>query len=199
MRAPQLDNRNRERTGVISQKSLELVNRYRDKTAMISRKHGNTLVRALRKRYGPGFAANFKDTDKLSDVLAELDTPSLTKLIRNFRVRAWTPQIAKKTKEWLRKNTESSLSYHGHVHVKMVRKHYVPLPAKTSEGSDTVAHVLQLSERTLCVSLNCSKTRPQRLTVLSAQPKADSCLNDSFVLGGCGSRQKPRPHRLRLR
>jgi hypothetical protein len=165
MRAPQLDNRNRERTsvisqksleldnrhrdktGVISRKSLELDNRHRDKTGMISRKHGNTLVGTLRKQYGPGFAANFKDTDKLSDVLAELDTPSLAKVIRNVRVRVWAPQFAQKTKEWLPKNTESSVSYHGHVHVKMARKHYVPLPAKTSEGSDMGARVLRLSER----------------------------------------------------
>ena len=128
MRAPQLDNR------------------HRDKTAMINRKHGDTLVGALRKQYGPGFAANFKDTDRLSDVLAELDTPSLAKVIRNVRVRAWTPQFARKTEQWLPKNTESSGSRHGNVHVKAIRRH-APLPAKTSEGSDTGAHVPRLSEK----------------------------------------------------
>ena len=136
MRALPLDNRNRERTGETSQKSLELDKRHRDKTGIISRKHGNTLVGALRKQYGPSFAANFKDTDKLSDVLAELDTPSLAKVIRSFRVRAWTPRFAQKTKEWLSKSTESSVSRHGYVRVKMARKQHVPLPAKTSEGSD---------------------------------------------------------------
>ena len=132
----------------------------------------------------PGFAANFKDTDKLSDVLAELDTPSLAKVIRSFRVRAWTPRFAQKTKEWLSKSTESSVSRHGYVRVKMARKQHVPLPAKTSEGSDMGA--LDMGrwtwgraypsrgspKKTLCVSLNCSKTRRRRLTVSSARRRA---------------------------
>jgi len=43
--------------------------RHRDKDGEISRKHGNTLVRNLRKIYGPGFASGFAETDKLSEVL----------------------------------------------------------------------------------------------------------------------------------
>jgi len=43
--------------------------RHRDKDGEISRKHGNTLVRNLRKIYGPSFAGNFAETDKLSGVL----------------------------------------------------------------------------------------------------------------------------------
>jgi len=31
--------------------------RQRDKNGEISRKHGNTLIRTLRKTYGPGFAS----------------------------------------------------------------------------------------------------------------------------------------------
>jgi hypothetical protein len=60
-----------------------LDNRHRDKNGEISRKHGNTLVGTLRKHYGAGFAAGFKDSDKLSDVLAKMDEPSLSKLIRD--------------------------------------------------------------------------------------------------------------------
>ena len=60
-----------------------LDNRHRDKNGEISRKHGNTLIGTLRKHYGAGFAAGFKDSDKLSDVLAKMDEPSLSKLIRD--------------------------------------------------------------------------------------------------------------------
>jgi hypothetical protein len=57
--------------------------RYRDKNADISRKHGNTLMRTLRKTYGLGFAPGCADHAKLSDVLTKLDGPSLTQLIRD--------------------------------------------------------------------------------------------------------------------
>ena len=43
--------------------------RHRDKDGEISRKHGNTLVRTLRKIYGAGFASGFPDSDTLSTVL----------------------------------------------------------------------------------------------------------------------------------
>jgi hypothetical protein len=57
-----------------------LDNRHRDKDGEISRKHGNTLVRTLRKIYGAGFAPGFKDSDKLSDVLRKSHEPTLTQL-----------------------------------------------------------------------------------------------------------------------
>lgn len=57
--------------------------RHRDKDGEISRKHGNTLVKTLRKIYGSDFADGFSDHYKLSDVLATLDEPSLTKLIKD--------------------------------------------------------------------------------------------------------------------
>ena len=47
------------------------------------RKHGNTLIRTLRKTYGPSFAADCKDDEKLSDVLHKLDETSLSQLIRD--------------------------------------------------------------------------------------------------------------------
>jgi hypothetical protein len=57
--------------------------RHRDKNGEISRKHGNTLIRTLRKTYGSDFAQGCADSDKLSDILHKLDEPSLSKLIRD--------------------------------------------------------------------------------------------------------------------
>jgi hypothetical protein len=57
--------------------------RHRDKSGEISRKHGNTLIRTLRKTYGPGFAKGCADDEKLSDVLHKLDEPSLSHLVRD--------------------------------------------------------------------------------------------------------------------
>lgn len=60
-----------------------LDNRHRDKNGEISRKHGNTLVRTLRKIYGGGFGQGAADTTKLSDVLQSLDEPSLSQLVKD--------------------------------------------------------------------------------------------------------------------
>ncbi len=60
-----------------------LDNRHRDKNGEISKKHGNTLVRTLRKIYGHGFAPAFPDSAKLSEVLNQLDAVSLTRLHRD--------------------------------------------------------------------------------------------------------------------
>ncbi len=57
--------------------------RHRDKDGEISRKHGNTLIRTLRKTYGPGFAKGCTDDEKLSDALHKLDEPSLSHLVRD--------------------------------------------------------------------------------------------------------------------
>jgi hypothetical protein len=65
---------------VTKTKEPGLDDRHRDKNGHIARKHGNTLVKTLRKIYGAGFAPGFKETDKLSDVLHKLDEPSLSKL-----------------------------------------------------------------------------------------------------------------------
>jgi hypothetical protein len=53
---------------------------HRDENGEMSRKHGNILVRRLRKHCGAGFAAGCADTDTLGDVLHKLDEPSLSKL-----------------------------------------------------------------------------------------------------------------------
>ena len=60
-----------------------LDDRHRDKNGEISKKHGNTLVRTLRKIYGADFAAAFSETSKLSDVLQTLDAASLSKLVKD--------------------------------------------------------------------------------------------------------------------
>ena len=60
-----------------------LDNRHRDKNGEISRKHGNTLVRTLRKIYGSRFAPGCGDEEKLSDVLQKFDEASLSQLHRD--------------------------------------------------------------------------------------------------------------------
>jgi hypothetical protein len=57
--------------------------RHRDKNGRIGKKHGNAQIGTLRKHYGQGFAPDFKETDKLADVLAKLDEPSLSKLVKD--------------------------------------------------------------------------------------------------------------------
>lgn len=59
--------------------------RHRDKNGEISRKHGNTLVRTLRKIYGPGCAPGCRDGEKLSEVLHKLDEPALSKLAQDHQ------------------------------------------------------------------------------------------------------------------
>ena len=60
-----------------------LDNRHRNKDGEISGKHGNTLIRTLRKVYGPNFAAGYPETDKLSEVLLKLNETSLSQLRRD--------------------------------------------------------------------------------------------------------------------
>lgn len=58
-------------------------NRHRDKSGEISRKHGNALIRTLRKTYGESFAGGCSNKKKLRDVLHQLDEPSLTRLLHD--------------------------------------------------------------------------------------------------------------------
>ena len=60
-----------------------LDNRHRNHDGEISHKHGNTLVGTLRKIYGMGFAAGYPATEKLSDVLQQLNETSLSQLRRD--------------------------------------------------------------------------------------------------------------------
>jgi len=57
--------------------------RHRDRNGELSKKHGNTLVRTLRKVYGQQFAGGCNPDEKLSDVLGKLDEPSLSKLVHD--------------------------------------------------------------------------------------------------------------------
>jgi hypothetical protein len=63
--------------------SMPINARHRDKNGEISRKHGDTLIRTLRRTYGPTFAKGCADDDTLGDVLHKLDEPSLSHLIRD--------------------------------------------------------------------------------------------------------------------
>lgn len=67
------------------EKQVGLDSRHRDKNGEISRKHGNTLIATLRRTYGERFAEGEPPTAKLSDVLARLDEPSLSQLIKDLR------------------------------------------------------------------------------------------------------------------
>ena len=60
-----------------------LDNRQRNQDGEISHKHGNTVVGTLRKIYGMGFAAGYPATEKLSDVLQQLNETSLSQLRRD--------------------------------------------------------------------------------------------------------------------
>lgn len=60
-----------------------LDNRHRNHDGEISHKHGNTLIRTLRKIYGQGFAAGYPETEKLSEVLLQLNETSLSQLRRD--------------------------------------------------------------------------------------------------------------------
>ncbi len=78
---------------------MALDNRHRDKNGEISRKHGNTHVGTLRKHFGPGFATGFKDTDTLASVLAKMDEPSLSKLVKDHEAGHLAGHIAKHEKK----------------------------------------------------------------------------------------------------
>ncbi len=66
-----------------SMSKVSLDNRHRNKDGEISGKHGNTLIRTLRKVYGQSFAAGYPETEKLSEVLHELNETSLSQLRRD--------------------------------------------------------------------------------------------------------------------
>jgi hypothetical protein len=62
-----------------------LDNRHRNKDGEISHKHGDTLIRTLRKIYGPSFAAGYPETEKLGEVLLHLNETSLSQLRRDHQ------------------------------------------------------------------------------------------------------------------
>jgi hypothetical protein len=59
------------------------LNDYRDKDGELSRQHGNSLTGTLRSHYGSDFAVGCSESDKLTDVLDQLDEGSLNKIVRD--------------------------------------------------------------------------------------------------------------------
>jgi hypothetical protein len=68
--------------------------RHRDKNGGISRKHGDTLIRTLRKTYGSQFAEGCRDGEKLSDVLDKMDEPSMSTLLYDHQ-QGWLEEICR--------------------------------------------------------------------------------------------------------
>jgi hypothetical protein len=80
----------------MSKPSLD--NRRRNKDGEISGKHGNTLIRTLRKIYGQSFAAGYPETEKLSEVLLKLNETSLSQLRRDHETGHLGHKIASASK-----------------------------------------------------------------------------------------------------
>jgi hypothetical protein len=70
----------------------------RNHDAEISHKHGNTLIGTLRKIYGQGFAAGYPATEKLSEVMIQLNETSLSQLRRDYETGHLDQRIAKGSK-----------------------------------------------------------------------------------------------------
>jgi hypothetical protein len=75
-----------------------LDNRHRNKDREISGKHGNTLIRTLRKIYGQSFAAGYPETEKLSEVLLKLNETSLSQIRRDHETDHLEHKIANASK-----------------------------------------------------------------------------------------------------
>ena len=68
----------------ISARAEHALDDCRNKDGDLSRKHGNTLIGTLRSHYGSDFAAGCSESDRLTDVLDQLDKGSLNKLARDY-------------------------------------------------------------------------------------------------------------------
>jgi hypothetical protein len=75
-----------------------LDSRYRNRDGEIGGKHGNTLIRTLRKVYGQSFAAGYPETEKLSEVLLKLSETSLSQLRRDHETGHLEHKIATASK-----------------------------------------------------------------------------------------------------
>jgi hypothetical protein len=82
--------------GSMSKATLD--NRHRNMDGEISAKHGNTLIRTLRKIYGQSFAAGYPDTEKLGEVLLKLNETSLSQLRRDHETGHLEHKITKASK-----------------------------------------------------------------------------------------------------
>jgi len=81
-----------------SMSKVSLDNRHRNKDGEISGKHGNTLIRTLRKVYGQSFAFGYPETEKLSEVLLKLNETSLSQLRRDHETGHLEHKIARASK-----------------------------------------------------------------------------------------------------
>jgi hypothetical protein len=63
--------------------SAGLDNRHRDKDGTIEKKRGDTLVRTLRKEYGPEFAPGYRSDAKLETVKKREGADSLSELLKS--------------------------------------------------------------------------------------------------------------------
>jgi hypothetical protein len=81
-----------------SMSKANLADRHRNKDGEISGKHGNTLIRTLRKVYGQSFAAGYPETEKLSEVLLKLNETSLSQLRRDHETGHLEHKIASASK-----------------------------------------------------------------------------------------------------
>ena len=75
-----------------------LDNRHRNHDGEIRHKHGNTLIRTLRKIYGQGFAAGYPETENLGEVLLQLNATSLSQLRRDHETGHLAHKIANASK-----------------------------------------------------------------------------------------------------
>jgi hypothetical protein len=82
--------------GSMSKATLD--NRHRNTDGAISGKHGNTLIRTLRKVYGQNFAAGYPETEKLHEVLPKLNETSLSQLRRDHETGHLEHKIANASK-----------------------------------------------------------------------------------------------------
>lgn len=67
---------------------------HRDRDGEISRKHGDSMISTLRAVYGPAFAPDCQPTAMLSDVIHELDEPSLEQLVEDYKAGCLNDKLA---------------------------------------------------------------------------------------------------------
>jgi hypothetical protein len=83
-------------------KRTGLDQRHRSKNSEIASKRGNTLIGTFRKIYGPAFAHDCDDREKLSDVLKRIDGHSLAQLVHDLQTGELDAKIMKVANpEWI--------------------------------------------------------------------------------------------------
>ena len=75
-----------------------LDNRHRNKDGESATSTENTLIRTLRKIYGQCFAAGYPETEKLSEVLLQLNETSMSQLRRDHETGHMERKIANASK-----------------------------------------------------------------------------------------------------